>query len=303
MTEPDDRELQDYLKGDGRLSRAYRKASAETTPPLLDEAILARSRAELKRKPDWSRALAPYALAASLLLGVNLAWNVYQERPLPPTAVMSDSVEAGAPAPNIGARTGATAEARQAPAAKKAPSAPAPANGELALADRAAAAPASAPGIPAAAKSKARAEAEAEADSAGGARERQSMTAPTAARSAATPAAAESNIAAPQASAGAGSQPALTEEQKIDRLIEFIGALDGAAFIRNGKEHSPQDAVEHLRLKRRKAGTRVRTAEEFIERCATRSSISGDDYQIRFADGRTESAATVLRRRLGELEN
>lgn len=209
MTEPDDRELQDYLKGDSRLSRADRKASAETTPPL-DQAALASSRAELKRKPDWSRALAPYALAASLLLGVNLAWNVYQAQP---STESKSSVRAAAPA------------------------------------------------------------------------------------------AAKSALAAPEGSAGAGAHPALTEEQKIDRLIDFIGALNGAVFIRNGGEHSPQDAVEHLRLKRRKAGIRVRTAQEFIERCATRSSISGAEYQIRFADGRIEPAAGVLRRRLAELEN
>ena len=84
MNEPDDRELEQYLKGDSPLSRRYRDASAESAPPELDEAILARARAELRRKPgSLNRYLAPLALAASVMLGVNLAWNVYQVQPVP----------------------------------------------------------------------------------------------------------------------------------------------------------------------------------------------------------------------------
>lgn len=44
---------------------------------------------------------------------------------------------------------------------------------------------------------------------------------------------------------------ALTEKQKIDRLIAAVEALDGAVFLRNGAEHSPKDAAEHLRRKLR----------------------------------------------------
>jgi len=98
---PNDRELEQYLKGDSRLSRRYREASGERTPPELDEAILAQARAELRRKPNLSRWLAPAALAASLVLAVNLAWNLYQVEsppaPAAPPPLAKAPAEAAAP--------------------------------------------------------------------------------------------------------------------------------------------------------------------------------------------------------------
>ena len=41
--------------------------------------------------------------------------------------------------------------------------------------------------------------------------------------------------------------PALSEAQKIERLIDAVAKLEGATFLRNGDEHSTSDAVEHLR--------------------------------------------------------
>jgi len=48
------------------------------------------------------------------------------------------------------------------------------------------------------------------------------------------------------------------------------------------------------------AGARVRTAENFITCCATGSSMSGEKYRIRFADGRVGDNAVFLRQRLAE---
>jgi len=82
--------------------------------------------------------------------------------------------------------------------------------------------------------------------------------------------------------------PAPTPEaQKIEVLIQAVAALQGAVFIRNGSEHTPAEAAEHLRLKWRNAGKRVKTAPEFIQFCATGSSMSGRPYEIRLKDGRT----------------
>ena len=77
------------------------------------------------------------------------------------------------------------------------------------------------------------------------------------------------------------------EAQKIEALIQAVAGLQGAVFIRNGSEHTPAEAAEHLRLKWRKAGRRVKTAPEFIQHCATGSSVSGRPYEIRLKDGRT----------------
>lgn len=77
------------------------------------------------------------------------------------------------------------------------------------------------------------------------------------------------------------------EAEKIEALIQAVANLRGASFLRNGGEHTPAEAAEHLRLKWRKAGNRVKTAPDFIRFCASGSSLSGKPYEIRLADGRT----------------
>lgn len=89
-----------------------------------------------------------------------------------------------------------------------------------------------------------------------------------------------------------------TEQQKIDYLIATIVTLHGASFIRNGSAYDGAQAAAHMRLKLRFAGSRVKTADDFIVYCATSSSVSGARYSIRFADGHSIDAATFLRGRL-----
>jgi len=88
------------------------------------------------------------------------------------------------------------------------------------------------------------------------------------------------------------------EQAQIEYLIESVGALHDATFVRNGSEYDSRQAAEHLRLKLHNAGNRVRTAEDFIVYCATGSSLSGEKYRIRFADGRIVETAEFLRSRL-----
>jgi hypothetical protein len=81
--------------------------------------------------------------------------------------------------------------------------------------------------------------------------------------------------------------PAMTEAQKIEDLIQDVERLQGqATFVRNGAEYDARTAADHLRLKWKNAGRRVKTAGDFIRGCATGSSISGKPYLIRFKDGR-----------------
>jgi hypothetical protein len=86
--------------------------------------------------------------------------------------------------------------------------------------------------------------------------------------------------------------------QEIESLIRFVGDLPGASFIRNGSAHPPVEAMAHLRLKWSKQQDDIKTAEDFIRLCATESSMSGQPYLIRFADGREETCAKVLRAQL-----
>lgn len=94
----------------------------------------------------------------------------------------------------------------------------------------------------------------------------------------------------------------LTEDEKIDRLIATVEALEDARFVRNDVEYTAQDAADHLRRKRAAAGGQVRTASEFIEQIASKSSVSGKEYEIRFADGNTIRARDFLFEELADLQ-
>jgi hypothetical protein len=99
-------------------------------------------------------------------------------------------------------------------------------------------------------------------------------------------------LACASAWAAAPSPPAPpTETRRIEALITAVGRLEGATFLRNGSEHTAAEAADHLRLKWKNAGKRVRTAEDFIRYCATQSSMSGRKYRIRLADGRELDSA------------
>jgi hypothetical protein len=90
------------------------------------------------------------------------------------------------------------------------------------------------------------------------------------------------------------------ERAKIEYLIDSIAQLHDAVFIRNATDYDATQAADHLRLKLRNAGARVRTAEDFITCCATASSTSGEKYRIRFADGHVVENAVFLRQKLAE---
>src|SRR4249919_774641 len=93
----------------------------------------------------------------------------------------------------------------------------------------------------------------------------------------------------------------LSETQKIESLITSIETLKGAVFIRNGSEYSAEQAAHHLRMKWDKAGSRVKTAEDFIDKCASESSMSGQKYQIRFANGKTVDSGDYFREELKKI--
>ena len=86
-------------------------------------------------------------------------------------------------------------------------------------------------------------------------------------------------------------------QAEIDWLLGRV-EKSGARFIRNGTEHSASDAVSHYRLKLSRAGNRVKTADDFIAGLATKSSISGEVYQMKMADGKTVPAGDWLRTQL-----
>jgi hypothetical protein len=83
---------------------------------------------------------------------------------------------------------------------------------------------------------------------------------------------------------------AASERDKIERLIDQVGTLQNATFIRNGEEHTPAEAAEHLRRKWEAAGNEITTVEDFIDKIASKSSISGEAYRIRFDRGEVDAS-------------
>lgn len=100
----------------------------------------------------------------------------------------------------------------------------------------------------------------------------------------------------------ATAAPQPHEQSRIDRLIRFVETQQSMTFIRNGTEYSSADAGRFLRGKLEAMGREVTTAREFIERIATKSSISGRPYQVKFADGRTMLASQFLAEELKRLD-
>jgi Family of unknown function (DUF5329) len=96
-------------------------------------------------------------------------------------------------------------------------------------------------------------------------------------------------------------QQAINEEQKINQLILFVEKTD-AKFIRNDVEYSGVDAAKHLRMKREKAGSKIKTAKDFIDLIASKSSVSGKPYQMKYKNGSIINVRDILYYELKKIE-
>ena len=112
---------------------------------------------------------------------------------------------------------------------------------------------------------------------------------------------AEFTLLASRESTPPDTADAAAATREIEALINAIATLEGAQFIRNSKAHPASEAADHLRRKWRRAGDRIRSAEDFIEGLASASSITRQPYQIRLADGTTVSSRDWLLARLSLL--
>ncbi|WP_242926837.1 DUF5329 family protein [Pontibacter vulgaris] len=103
-------------------------------------------------------------------------------------------------------------------------------------------------------------------------------------------------------STAATSTTTISEEEKIDRLIAFVKNMKNCKLVRNGSEHIPAEAAEHLQMKRKNHGSKIKTAEDFIKYLATKSSMTGEYYIIRQDDGQEMKLQEVLTRELQRIE-
>jgi len=97
------------------------------------------------------------------------------------------------------------------------------------------------------------------------------------------------------------SPPKPTEQQKIEQLIQAVEQLKEAEFIRSGVAYTAAQAASHLRMKRKRAGGKVKTAQDFIDGIAPTSYLSGKPYYITFKDGRQVTSREFFEGKLKDL--
>ena len=72
-------------------------------------------------------------------------------------------------------------------------------------------------------------------------------------------------------------------ENEIDHLVKYIGN-SGCTFIRNDEVHGPAEAVDHILRKYGYFKDDIKATEDFIDLCATKSTVSKKDYYIKCGD-------------------
>lgn len=73
-------------------------------------------------------------------------------------------------------------------------------------------------------------------------------------------------------------------EETVEYLIGFVDDSQ-VTFVRNGSKYPSGEAAAHIRKKYRHFIDRIDTPEKFIELCASRSLVTGREYQVITADG------------------
>ena len=103
-------------------------------------------------------------------------------------------------------------------------------------------------------------------------------------------------IACALLSLGAGAATSTTE---IEYLLNTL-AKSNCQYIRNGKAHTADDAVEHIRKKYAYFEDDIDSTEEFIELSATGSTMTGKPYKVQCPGQVEENSADWL---LTQLQN
>jgi len=92
------------------------------------------------------------------------------------------------------------------------------------------------------------------------------------------------------------------QNPEIDHLLGAIGKSE-CAFVRNGTRHSAEKAEEHLRMKYKRGRRYATSAETFIERLASKSSMTRKLYMMECPGVEAEPAGEWLMRRLEEFRS
>ena len=75
-------------------------------------------------------------------------------------------------------------------------------------------------------------------------------------------------------------------ESTINYLLAYVKNAD-VVYIRNNREHTPEEAAAHMRRKYEHFKDQIKTPEDFILLAGTKSLMTGEAYQVRMKDGKT----------------
>lgn len=78
------------------------------------------------------------------------------------------------------------------------------------------------------------------------------------------------------------------DTEEIQYLLGYL-AESGCTFIRNGDEYEATKARDHLEMKYNYAKRRIKTAEDFINKLASKSSLSRKAYSVKCGEVETLS--------------
>ena len=92
------------------------------------------------------------------------------------------------------------------------------------------------------------------------------------------------------------AEPFTIAQIEINYMLNFV-EISGCEFYRNGSWYDSVQAQQHLRAKfdYLSARNRIATAEDFIERAASKSSLSGRSYEVRCGDCTTTTTNDWLK--------
>ncbi|MBU0991280.1 MAG: DUF5329 domain-containing protein [Proteobacteria bacterium] len=82
-------------------------------------------------------------------------------------------------------------------------------------------------------------------------------------------------------------------QKEINHLLSFVGST-GCQFERNGVLYTGTEAVKHIRKKYDYFKNKISTAEQFIEYCATGSTVSGMKYHVICRDNNSSESGKWL---------
>jgi heat shock protein HslJ len=91
MSNDNDKELNDYLQGNSELSQRYQRDKGSGPPTYLDKLILDAAKNEIKphHMPRWT---VPLSIAAVMVIGVSIVFNIYREQGQPLMTVPESTV-------------------------------------------------------------------------------------------------------------------------------------------------------------------------------------------------------------------